>query len=152
MGTITTQINKINPKNTALKAKIKLWKAAHKKAVWRSYNVFSAEKRAAAKDEAAVIMSKLHNLNEGLEGYMANTKVSQFKADAELKINPIEGKNYKLNPGTGDVERKNVAQQADGTMGLLLDADDDGFLTVQRNDIGAGLPDPIRYDKMKWYL
>ena len=144
MASVTTKINKINPKNTAIKAKIKEWKEDHRKAVRESYNIFNKEKRADAKDRAAVIMSKLFNANEQLEGYMTGAKTSQLKQDAILGINQIEGKNYKMHNGTSDIERKNVWAQADGTMGVMLDFDDDGFLVVQ----GDG--DPVRYDKMKF--
>ena len=132
MASVTTKINKINPKNTAIKAKIKEWKKDHRKAVRESYSIFNKEKRAAAKDRAAVIMSKLYNANEQLEGYMAGAKISQLKQDAILGINPIEGKNYKMHNGTSDIERKNVGAQADGTMGELLSFDDDGFLITDK--------------------
>ena len=34
-----------------------------------------------------------------------------------------------MHNGTSDIERKNVGAQADGSMGVMLDFDDDGLVT-----------------------
>lgn len=130
MSGATLAINKISPENAALKERIRGWGKDYDKAVRKSYNIFNKEKRLAAKEEAAMIMTKLHTANAGLVAYQAGTEKSQAMMNAKLGIG--NDTQNRMNPGNNSIHEANIYEQGDLSMAKLLDFDDNGNLIVKR--------------------
>ena len=134
-ASLDLKIDKINPKNTKLKPKILGWKKDYDKAARCASFGIGGSKRSKCRAEMKRIMGIMHNANANLELYQANTKNSQAFANGKIgrdDKNSEQGK-MRLNEGNHPDHDTNVYEQANGTMGMLLDFDENGDLTVIRN-------------------